>query len=88
MCLEEPPHRIGRGASGAYIDGVFASDLRANLPSYGPGWEAAIDYGIDVSLLLRNLELTPTERLMALQKWLAFCEDIRGKAHEHSAPAR
>ena len=29
----------------------------------GPAWRAAIEYGIDVTLLERNLALTPTERM-------------------------
>ncbi|HLT31860.1 MAG TPA: hypothetical protein VK013_17615 [Myxococcaceae bacterium] len=31
--------------------------------SFGPDWDAAIKAGIDVHLLLENLELTPTERI-------------------------
>ena len=33
-------------------------------------WQAAIDYGIDVTLLERNLELTVTERLEQLEDML------------------
>ncbi len=40
--------------------------LKAAFPSYGPDWDAAIDYGIDVSLLERNLALTVEERLEQL----------------------
>jgi hypothetical protein len=29
----------------------------------GPAWQAAIDYGIDVTLLERNLALSPTDRM-------------------------
>ena len=29
----------------------------------GPAWQAAIDHGIDVTLLERNLALTPMERM-------------------------
>ena len=67
---------------------MFASELRANFPSYGPDWEKAIDYGIDVSLLLRNLELTPTERLQELEGWLELVEEIHGKAREADLQAR
>ena len=38
------------------------------FPSYGPGWDAAIQFGIDVSLLEHNLSLTPTERLLQLDQ--------------------
>ncbi|HYV47396.1 MAG TPA: hypothetical protein VFA20_21200, partial [Myxococcaceae bacterium] len=46
-----------------------AALLRSVFPSYGPAWEAAIDYGIDVSLLLGNLDLTPTDRVRRLNGW-------------------
>ncbi|MEX1366704.1 MAG: hypothetical protein AB1Z98_26495 [Nannocystaceae bacterium] len=29
----------------------------------GPAWQAAIDHGIDVTLLEHNLALSPTERM-------------------------
>lgn len=57
---------------------MYPEDLRAAFPSYGPDWEAAIVYGIDVSLLLENLALTPTERLLKAQRWQEACEQIRG----------
>jgi predicted nucleotidyltransferase len=40
--------------------------LRSVFPSYGPAWEAAIDYGIDVSLLTDFLSLTPEQRARRL----------------------
>ncbi len=57
-----------------------ASELRAAFPSYGFGWDAAIDYGIDVSLLLENLELTPTERLEQLQRMLELYDEVQAAA--------
>ncbi len=50
---------------------------RERLPSFGPDWEAAIDFGIDVSLLLENLERTPAQRLERLQKLVEFHEALR-----------
>ena len=38
----------------------FADWLRS---SGGPAWRAAIDHGIDVTLLERNLSLSPTDRM-------------------------
>ena len=56
----------------------FASQwVRERLPSFGPDWEAAIDYGIDVSLLFENLGLTPAQRLERLQKLVEFHELLR-----------
>ena len=40
------------------------------LPSPGPRWDAAIEYGIDVTLLERNLQLSVTERLLQLDDML------------------
>lgn len=34
--------------------------------SYGPDWDAAIAFGIDVSLLERNLALSVEQRIMQL----------------------
>ena len=45
-------------------------DAGRALPSHGPAWEAAIEFGIDVTLLERNLSLTPTERLQQLDDML------------------
>jgi hypothetical protein len=53
----------------------------AKLPSFGPGWDAAIAYGIDVTLLLENLERTPLERLQRLQEVVDFHEMLRNAAH-------
>ena len=63
----------------SYSPRMFADELRAAFPSYGPGWDAAIAYGIDVSLLLENLALTPTERLEQLQAMIEFYEKVRPK---------
>jgi hypothetical protein len=41
-------------------------------PSYGPAWDAAIDFGIDISLLEESLALTFEERLLALERMLAL----------------
>ncbi|MHB8877626.1 MAG: hypothetical protein ACYC8T_28375 [Myxococcaceae bacterium] len=45
-------------------------ELRQAFPSYGADWDAAIDYGIDVSLLEENLRLTPSERIEQLQRMI------------------
>lgn len=48
-------------------------------PSFGPAWDAAIQAGIDVHLLLENLELSPTERLEQLQRMTELYEALRPK---------
>jgi hypothetical protein len=45
--------------------------------SYGSAWDAAIDFGIDVSLIELNLELTFEERLMNLEQMLALQDELR-----------
>lgn len=40
--------------------------LKGAYPSYGPDWDAAIEWGVDVSLLERNLRLSVEERLLQL----------------------
>lgn len=46
---------------------AFPDELRIAFPSWGPDWDKAVEQGVDVALLLENLELTPTERLQQLE---------------------
>lgn len=67
MANREHPESVG-----------FPSEwARERLPSHGPDWDAAIEYGIDVSLLLENLALTPGQRLERLQQMVEFHEHLR-----------
>ena len=59
--------------------------LRAAFPSQGPEWDAAIEAGVDVSLLLENLELTPTERLEQLQRMTELYEALRPAGSDDDA---
>ncbi len=45
-------------------------------------WQAAIDYGIDVSLLEENLKLTPDERLAQLVAMQRFYDAVRAERVE------
>lgn len=49
----------------AHIGQMLSSPSRS-LPSAGPSWDAAIIYGIDVTLIERNLQLSVSERLLQL----------------------
>jgi hypothetical protein len=51
-------------------------ELLERLPSSGPEWDAAIAYGIDVTLLTENLALTPTERLEQLAAMNELYEEL------------
>lgn len=53
--------------------------------SFGPDWDAAIEAGIDVHLLLENLELTPTERIEQLQRMTELYEALRPKGVKDAA---
>jgi hypothetical protein len=53
--------------------------LRQAFASHGPEWLAAIEAGVDVSLLAENLRLTPTERLEQLQRMTELYEALRPK---------
>lgn len=56
---------------------AFPDELRAAFPSYGAGWDAAVELGIDVSQLLENLALTPTQRLEQLEGLLNEAEALQ-----------
>lgn len=56
----------------------LAAERRAEgSPDFGPDWWAAIEFGIDVSLLIENLLLTPAQRLERLQQLVDFHEHLR-----------
>lgn len=46
---------------------------------YGPEWAAAVEFGIDVSLLESNLRLTPAERLRELVAMNHLHEQIQSR---------
>lgn len=47
------------------------------LPSYGPAWDAAIEYGIDVAQTEENLALTPEQRILQLEALLRLHAELR-----------
>lgn len=53
------------------------TDIARSLPSSGPAWDAAIEFGIDVTLLERNLRLTPLERMQQAAAHLRFIESVQ-----------
>lgn len=42
--------------------------FREHWPSYGPDWDRAIEFGIDVALVEHSLSLTPEQRLMRMHR--------------------
>ena len=67
--------------SSATLPDVTQRELLSRLPSYGPDWDAAIEYGIDVSLLEENLALTPTQRIDQLQSMTELYEALSPDGH-------
>jgi len=51
--------------------------FRSAWPSYGPAWDAAVEAGVDMFQLERNLRLTPGERVAQHQDALEFAEMLR-----------
>jgi len=49
-------------------------------PRPGGDIEAARDYGIDLTLLVENMRLTPEQRLEKLQQAMIGIEDLRREA--------
>jgi len=54
----------------------------ARKDQHGTAWQAAIDYGIDVSLLEENLRLTPDERLDQLVAMQRLYDAVRAERVE------
>jgi hypothetical protein len=52
-------------------------------PPPGSKLAAAKEFGIDLTLLLENLALTPTERLQKLSTAGAFYEELRQAGHRY-----
>ena len=46
-------------------------------PDAGPAWRAAMEMGMDMSLLEHNLRLTPWERLLQNESALALVEALQ-----------
>lgn len=86
QALPEPPRQdcyAGRGMP-AQDERIDALDLRPTwreqYAHFGPDFLAAIDAGIDVTQLLANLALTPTQRLEQLDAMTRFFEAVHGAA--------
>ncbi|MBL8955890.1 MAG: hypothetical protein JNK82_34265 [Myxococcaceae bacterium] len=65
---------------------AFPEELKRAFPSYGPGWDRAVEMGIDVSLLLENLALTPTQRIQQLEALLAEVDALKRAVKRDPVP--
>jgi hypothetical protein len=64
---------------------VFEDDIdkrkwMRTQPSYGPDWDFAIEFGIDISLIESNLKLSFEERLLQLEAMQKMYEALAGRA--------
>jgi hypothetical protein len=55
----------------------------ASGPSHGNAWQAAMDFGIDMSRIEYLLTLTPTERLERHEQALALVQAIRKAGEQY-----
>lgn len=59
------------------VELTFAALAEAQRDRFGPAWRAAVDAGIDVTLLERNRGLTPAQRLEQLDEMLTLWASTR-----------
>jgi hypothetical protein len=64
-------------ATSQLADAQTPADAARSLRSSGPSWDAAIELGIDVTLLLANLRLSPRERLEQAQAHQRFADAVQ-----------
>ena len=60
------------------------AEERLRNPPPGSRIEAARDFGIDLTLLIEQLRLTPAERAMKLQRAAKSLERVRGIARKRA----
>ena len=54
-------------------------------PDAGPAWRAAVEAGIDMSLVEAALKLTPEQRLEEHQQVINFLLEVREAGKTHAA---
>ena len=54
-------------------------------PDAGPAWRAAMEAGVDMSLIEHALTLTPEQRLAEHQQGIDFLLTIQGAGLSHAA---
>jgi hypothetical protein len=70
-----------------YEDDIDKRKWMRTQKSYGPDWDAAIEFGIDISLIEQSLQLTFEERLRALEEMLRLMpEPDAGEPTDGPAP--
>ncbi len=54
-------------------------------PEAGPAWRAALEAGIDMSLIEETLKLTPEQRLAEHQQVINFLLEVQEAGNSHGA---
>jgi hypothetical protein len=65
---------------------LAVAEARLRDPAPGGRIAAARDFGIDLTLIVQQLRLSPTERARQMEEYAQVVETIRGAAHHRSAP--
>ena len=61
---------------------ILTAEQRLLNPPPGGAIEAAKNFGIDLTLIIERLRLTPAQRVEALQQAMIDFAQIRGAAHK------
>jgi uncharacterized NAD-dependent epimerase/dehydratase family protein len=67
----------------AFVCADTPIDAARSLPSYGPEWDAAIELGVDVMMILHNLELSPQQRLEQAAQHQRFIDEVQCRTVPH-----
>jgi hypothetical protein len=82
---EKKTKSLELSAKDVYTLDMAVKRKHKNVPGSNPGQinevRAAIDYGIDVSMLIENLKRTPAERIKRHQIALETAEQLRKARH-------
>lgn len=71
-----------------YEDDIDKRKWMRTQRSYGPDWDAAIEFGIDISVIEQSLAMTFEERLRAMEAMLRLLpEGPAGEPGDGAAPA-
>jgi hypothetical protein len=52
-------------------------DAARSMTSYGPEWDAAIELGVDVAMILHTLGLSPQQRLEQAARHQRFIDEVQ-----------
>ena len=64
-------------------DELARAEDRLRNPPPGSRIEAAQSYGVDLTLLIENLRLTPAERVVKMHDAVVAAEHVRGAARRN-----